>query len=151
MKSSEPEYSIRIAKGCIFLFAAGLVVLCVGAPWFFAAFVKLRSPFLDGKLPLLLLTTYTAAVPAACALYYLYWLLCSIAAKQVFTGQNAAILGRLSACCALASLICLASTFYYLSFAVPAAAGAFLALILYVLQSVFRQAVAIKNENDYTI
>lgn len=151
MKDSDVKRSIRLAKGCVFLFAAGLVVLCIGAPWFFSAFIELRSPFLDGKLPLLLLSAYTAAVPAACALYELYRLLCSIEIKNVFTAQNTAILGRLSLCCIAAAVICLASTFYYPSFAVPAVAGAFLALILHVLKNVFRQAVAIKDENDYTI
>lgn len=151
MKDSGLERSIRLAKGCVFLFAAGLIVLCIGAPWFFSAFVKLRSPFLDGKLPLLLLSTYTAVLPAACALYDLHRLLCFIERKDVFTAQNTAILGRLSFYCITAALICLASTFYYPSFAVPAAAGAFLALILHVLKNVFQQAVAIKDENDYTI
>lgn len=151
MKDSCQKRGILLSKSCIFLFAAGLVFLCIGAPWLFSAFIKLRSPFLDGKLPLLLLTTYTAAVPAALALYDLHRLLYSIEANAVFTAQNTAALGRLSLCCLLAALICLASTFYYPSFAVPAAAGAFLALILYVLKNVFRQAVSIKDENDYTI
>lgn len=151
MSNRSLERSIRLTNLCITLFSLVLGVLCISAPWLFGSFIRLRGPILEGKLPHLLTSFYLTVIPAACVLYDLRRMLCYISEKKVFTVQNTAILRRISCCCAAAGLVCLVSSFYYISFAALAVCGGFLALVLRVLAAVFEQAVNIKQENDYTI
>ena len=56
-----------------------------------------------------------------------------------------------SSIAAAGAAICLVSGFYYLPFFVVAACGAFMALIVRVIKNVFTEAIALKDENDFTI
>ena len=57
----------------------------------------------------------------------------------------------LSWCCLTAGLICLISAVYYLPFLALAVMAVFMSLILRVIKNVFAEALALKEENDYTI
>lgn len=145
------DKSVKLSKFCVYLFMLILVGVCIGAPWLFRLLVNLRAQDLSGKFALFLLSTYTAAVPAAAALYGLWRLLRNISEGEVFIGENVAILRLLSWCCIAAGLVCLFSALYYMPFLIVSAAAAFVGLILRVVKNVFAEAVRLKDENDYTI
>lgn len=145
------DKSISLSIFCVRLFAVIMVAVWFTAPALFGALIRARGAYLTGTLPYFLASCYTASVPAAVALWQLHGLLADIALGQVFTEKNVSRLRVLSWCCIGAGLICLASALYYLPFGALAVAGAFMGLILRVVKNVIEQAVALKNENDFTI
>lgn len=145
------DKSITLSLFCVRLFAVVLVGVCICAPWLFERFTLVRHIVPQQMLSFFLVTVYTVAVPAAFALWQLHGLLAAIRKEQVFTYTNVTRLRVLSWCCLAAGIICLASVLYYAPFLALAAAAAFMALILRVVKNVFEQAVALKDENDFTI
>ena len=77
--------------------------------------------------------------------------LAGISLGEVFTAGNIALLRRCSWCCMIVAAICLLFTAALFYFLLVAAAAAFIGLILRVIKNVFQQALALKEENDYTI
>ena len=100
---------------------------------------------------LFLLTLYAASIPAYFALYRLYRLLANLDKGQVFVEQNVTCLAVLSRCCWVVAAFCLASALYYLPYLLVMVAAAFMALILRIVQNVFRQACEMKDELDLTV
>ncbi len=147
----KPSKSLILSRFCVYLFLTALAALCIGAPWFCPRFAQLRGAPLAGKVPLLLLSTYTAAIPAALALCQMLRLLRRLESGQVFAAENIRTLHHLSLNCLLIGLICAVSALYYPTFLMIAAAALFISLILRVVRCVFSQAIAIKEENDFTI
>lgn len=94
---------------------------------------------------------YCCVLPAAVLLVSLDRLLAGISKGEVFTEKNIAILRRCSWCCMAVAIICLGFTVTLLYFLMVAIAAAFIGLILRVVKNVFEQALALKEENDYTI
>lgn len=99
----------------------------------------------------LLITLYTAVPPAVIALVCLDKLLGNIKKNQPFVGANVKYLRVISYCCFAESLV-----FLYFSILKPFAfvivfVAAFIGLILRVVKNVFEQAVAMREENDFTI
>lgn len=94
---------------------------------------------------------YCCVGPAAVLLVSLHRLLDSISQGEVFTRGNIALLRYCSWCCMIVSVICLGFTFTLFYFLLVSAAAAFVGLILRVVKNVFQQAMALKEENDYTI
>ncbi len=142
--------SMQLSKFCVYLFMVILVVVCVLAPQLFRALLEMRGESM-AKLPFFLAAVYTTAVPAAAALWDLRKLLWNISCGNVFLVCNVAILRRLSWYCIIAGLIFFVSGFFYLPFFFLSIAAAFIGLILRVVKNVFSEAVALKDENDYTI
>ena len=145
------DKSVKLSKFCVCLFMLILAGVCIGAPWLFRLLIRLRVQDLAGKFELFLVSTYTAAVPAAAALYGLWRLLRNISEGEVFIPENVSILRLLSWCCIAAGLVCLFSALYYMPFLIVSAAAAGVGLILRVVKNVFAEAVRLKDENDYTI
>ena len=142
------DKSLALSTFCVYLFLILLAGVCLSAPWLIPRLLVAFSP---KAMPLLLATTYAAAVPAFFALWGLRRLLYNIGAGLVFTSKNVAVLRRLSWCCIAAGLVFLASCLYYIPFLVLSAAAAFAGLILRVVKNVFAEAVSLKEENDFTI
>ena len=94
---------------------------------------------------------YCCVPPAAVLLLSLDRLLAGISKGEVFTERNIAHLRRCSWCCMAVAVICLGFTVTLLYFLMVAVAAAFIGLILRVVKNVFQQALALKEENDYTI
>lgn len=111
------DKSVKLSKFCVCLFMLILAGVCIGAPWLFRLLIRLRVQDLAGKFELFLVSTYTAAVPAAAALYGLWRLLRNISEGEVFIPENVSILRLLSWCCIAAGLVCLFSALYL--YAVP--------------------------------
>lgn len=143
--------SLRGAVCCVYGFMVLLAGLCLSAPWLFPKYIALRGEALEGRLPLLLISIYTAAIPAFVALGYMKRLLDNLSRNKVFERENVRCLSRLSWCCLSAAGVFLVSALYYVSFLALALMAAFIALLLRVLTAVFAQAVEIKEENDFTI
>lgn len=145
------DKSVKLTRVCIFIFWVILAGVCIGAPWIYGAFAKLRSPQLDGKVTYLLVTHYSTAIPVATALFVMQKLLANISKNEVFIPENIAYLRVLSFCCLVAGIIFFVSGFYYLSFLFLGVIALFAALLLRVIKNVFAEAEEIKQENDYTI
>ncbi|MEG0803373.1 MAG: DUF2975 domain-containing protein [Pygmaiobacter sp.] len=145
------DKSIALSLFCVRLFAVIMVAAWFLSPSLLTRLIEFRESYLGGTLPYFLITTYSASVPAVFALWNLYGLLRSISAGFVFTDENVKRLCILSWCCIAAGLICMTSALYYLPYLVLAVAAAFVGLILRVVKNVVEQAVALKNENDFTI
>lgn len=99
----------------------------------------------------LLITLYAAVPPAVIALICLDRLLGNIKKEQPFVFANVKYLRVISYCCFAEALV-----FIYFSVLKPFAfvivfVAAFIGLILRVVKNVFEQAVAIREENDFTI
>lgn len=94
---------------------------------------------------------YCCVGPAAVLLVSLHRLLNSISRGEVFTRGNIALLRCCSWCCMAVAVICLGFTVTLFYFLLVATAAAFVGLILRVVKNVFEQALALKEENDYTI
>ena len=139
--------SLAISQLLVKVFLGVLVGVDVAAYW-------LVEWFLTADLPwqaLFLLTLYAASIPAYFALYRLYRLLANLDKGQVFVEQNVTCLAVLSRCCWVVAAICLASALYYLPYLLVMVAAAFMALILRIVQNVFRQACEMKDELDLTV
>lgn len=99
----------------------------------------------------LLITLYAAVPPAVIALICLDKLLGNIKKDKPFVSANVKYLRIISYCCFAESLV-----FLYFSTLKPFAfvivfVAAFIGLILRVVKNVFEQAVAMREENDFTI
>lgn len=143
--------SILLSKLCVWLFAACVAAVAVGAPWGVKWFVALSQAQLTGREGYFLSTIYCAVPLAAAVLAFLYQLLGRIQKGEIFVRENVRLLRAISWCCFGAALVCLASALYYLPYLLLAALAAFMALIVRVVKNVFEQAILLKDEIDYTI
>lgn len=107
-----------------------------------------KSPSL---YPILLGALYPCVLLGLALLFWLDRLLRNIHRGEVFTSENTACMRRISWCCFAVALLCLGFTVPYQPFIFVAVAAGFVGLILRVMKNVFAQAVAIKEENDFTI
>lgn len=144
------DNSIILSKVCILVFACAGILSAIWLPAVLDGIVQRRRLYGNGRI-CLLVSFYALLAPASIALGYLYRLLLNIGRDEVFVDSNVKCLRRISWACYLAAAICMVSAFYYYPFAMAAAAACFMGLILRVVKNVFAEAVAIKEENDFTI
>lgn len=143
-----------ILSSCI-IKAVYLIILacCVTAP-FMVRFYDEHVILPDGGESLfvpLLITLYCIVPPGVFALINLDLLLWNIRREKPFVQNNVRYLRRISYCCFAVSAL-----FIYFSFHRPIGfvivfAAAFFGLILRVVKNCFEQAVAIREENDFTV
>ncbi len=145
------ERSIGLSKLCTILFICVLIATVVSAPWLTRWFLDFTQAGQRGAESYFLTTIYVGAIPAAYLLCNLLRLLRRIEAGQVFITENVECLRRISWSCFLGAGIAFISTFYYLPWIFVFVAAAFMGLIVRVVKNVVAQAVALKNEMDYTI
>lgn len=130
-------------------------ILCVCAPWM-VRWYDLSGlgtmGLVNGSVFLpLLICLYAAAVCGEVCVIFLSRLLGNIRRGDVFIDANCKCLRIISWCCLLAAIPFAVFGFWrFISFVVALAAG-FFGLILRVVKNVFEQAVALQEENDYTI
>lgn len=149
------EQSIRLSRVCVWLFMLLLAALDLGCYWAVDWYIGTRPALLGFGLRegvLMMGTIYLGSIPAWGLLINLHRLLAALAAGQVFVPANVKRLRRVSWCCAAASLLCLVSgLWYYLPWLLVAAAAGFMALVVRIVKNCFAQAVAMKDELDFTI
>lgn len=109
------------------------------------------SQGLESVFTPLLVTLYCCVPPAVVALVCLDILLHNIKNNQAFIAKNVTMLRIISYCCFFVALV-----FVYFSILRPFAfsivfAAAFFGMILRVVKNCFQQAIAIREENDFTI
>ncbi|PKM77177.1 MAG: DUF2975 domain-containing protein [Firmicutes bacterium HGW-Firmicutes-15] len=128
-----------------------LIATVVSAPWLTHWFLSLSQTGLKGTESYFCATIYVGSIPAAYLLYNLLVLLRRIEAGQLFIAENVERLRRISWSCFLGAGIAFVSVFYYIPWLFLVVAAAFMGLIVRVVKNVVAQAVALKNEADYTI
>ena len=145
-----PGKSVQASSICTKIVIVCVICAGVAAPYLVKGYVTytMKNPAIITPL---LATIYACAVPGLIALFSLDRLLVNIKAKDVFIEKNVKHLRVISWCSFAVSAILFVSGFYYLLFVLVAVAAAFFGLILRVVKNVIEQAVAIKNENDFTI
>jgi len=145
------EKSISLSKLCILLFIGALIIVVVSAPWLTHWFVGFSQNVLGGTESFFMATIYLGSIPAAFLLYNLLTLIRRIEKGQVFIAANVERLRRISWSCFLGAGLALVSAFYYIPWLFVFVAAAFMGLIVRVVKNVVAQAVALKDEADYTI
>ncbi len=158
------QRSLLLSKIAVILFMVLLLVLLVAAPWLAMWFGPRLGFWLGPWLGLgaissvyvtqpsfFLATIYTGGVAAAGVLVYLYRFLNNLGKGAVFTKQNVSFLRRISWFCFAGAAIAFISGFYYIPWFIVALAGAMLALLMRVVKNLLAEAVALKEENDFTI
>jgi len=108
---------------------------------------------LPGYDPLPLTITYLCfCLPALGALWALDRLLSAVRREQVFTAGNVRCLRIISWCCFAAGAILLVGClFVSLNLIILAVLAAFFGIVIRVVKNLFEAAVALKDENDFTI
>ncbi len=142
--------SILLSLCAVVLFAVVLLVtdalavpLCMQACQVFLS--------LEGEELPLTLTVYIASVPGWICLYSLFRLLLNLRRGAVFTAVNGRYMRRTSWCCILAGVLFLAAAWFWLPFVFAGIAAGFMGLIVRIVKNIFEQAIAMKDELDYTI
>lgn len=146
--------SIRLSKICIYIFALIGVVICSFMPLWLKYVVETSyNIFIPNNLRLgiLLLLGYPLAAVCFRALFDLHGLLTSIEKGEVFIQKNCDRLRGISWLCMIAAFICLIGSLFYYQLVLLFCIGAFIGLVLRIVKNVFASAVAIKEENDFTI
>lgn len=146
------DKSILLSQILIKICYVGVVACAVAAPMIVKMYdEKVSALGSDSVYTPLLITLYACVPPAVIALVCLDILLWNIRKNKAFIEQNVMLLRSISYCC-----FCVAVIFVYFSILKPFAfaivfAAAFFGIILRVVKNCFQQAVAIREENDFTI
>ncbi len=149
MKKNESAILTSVLIKIVYFLAAAC---CILAPYMVEHYDRMVVAKGDPSVYAPLLITLYCAVPAAVvALICLDKLLNNIIKCQPFINQNVKLLRIISYCCFAEALV-----FVYFAALKPFAiiviiACAFMGLILRVIKNVFEHAVAIREENDFTI
>ncbi|MCR5718670.1 MAG: DUF2975 domain-containing protein [Oscillospiraceae bacterium] len=149
------DRSLLLSLGLVRALLIIIPVLCLCSPWMVRWYDLTDLDgigLLDGSVFVpLMLCLNTAGVCAMVCLVYLYRLLANIRKSEVFVHQNCKCLRIISWCCLLASVpFAVFGLWRFLSF-VMAFTALFFGIILRVVKNVIEQAVALREENDYTI
>lgn len=99
----------------------------------------------------LLTTVYIGGIVILGILILLLLLLRNIKKGQVFIKLNIVYLKIISGLCIIGGVIALVSSSYWIVWLPIAVVGFFLALIIWVIQSIITKAMEIKKENEFTI
>jgi len=131
----------------IMVLALALAVILILATWLAPYLIY---PFFN---PLPLTITYLCfCFPAFGALWTLDGLLRAVRREEVFTNSNVRYLRIISWCCFAAGAILLVGCFFVsFDLIILAVLAAFFGIIIRVVKNLFAAAVALKDENDYTI
>lgn len=142
--------SVTLSLVCCGIGFAGLILIAILLPF---SLPKGNGGPYDGRfIGRMLPMSYLMLVPVAVANGFLVKLLLLVRRHLVFTDGAVSCLRTISWCCFLEAALCLASTLLYfrIHLALFFIAG-FLGLVLRVVKNVIEEAVALKNENDFTI
>ncbi len=147
------DKSILLSQVIIKVMYLGILIACIIAPKlveYYDERVILEAGLPSVYVPLLV-TLYCCVPPAMTALISLDLLLFNIQHGDTFVKKNVGYLRIISWCCFLGAAI-----FIYFSILRPFAltivvTAAFLGIILRVVKNCFEEAVALREENDFTI
>ena len=146
------QKSSMLSTVLVCFFAFLLLLIDITCPWF-VSFLANHTELVEtrfGNIPLTL-TIYLCSIPAWVTLWSLRRILLRIRNGDIFTEENTQDMRRTSWCCMAVAMICLFAAIFYPTLLVVAAAAAFMGLIVRIVRDSFRQAVAMKDELDFTI
>lgn len=144
------DKSIVLSRFCVVLFALCLLALDIGAYWLAQWFTWNRFHVWQYGF-LLMASIYIGSVFGWPCLYQLWRLLGNIRRGALFVPENVRCMRIVSWCCVWAALVAALSAAYYLPFLFFAVAAGFLALIVRIVKNAFEQAIAMKDELDWTV
>ena len=138
--------SVTLSLVCCIVGFLGLVFLA----WYFPHLVPEAADRTASVWILVL--DYLLLVPVAIANGFLVKLLLLVKKRQVFTDRAVSCLRTISWCCFIeAGLFVLSGALFFGIDLILAFVAGFLGLVLRVVKNVIEEAVALKNENDFTI
>lgn len=140
--------SIRLSRWLLYFFAAVVLAMDLGGLWLCRWMVGLVA---HGSVAALMVCLYGCSIPAYILIWDMLRLLRNLQRELVFTAENTGFLRTVSYCCFAAGLVCLVGSMWFpMLLAITAAAG-FVGLIVRIVKNVFQQAIAMKDELDYTV
>ena len=146
------DKSIALSMACVGVFAALLLALDVSAAVMPAeGHLEMFLTLIAVNRALWTVLVALCSVFAWPALWMLWRLLGNLRAAQVFVDGNVRLLRGVSWCCVGVGLSCLGCGLWYAPLLIPAAAAAFMALIVRIVKNVFQQAISMKSELDLTV
>ncbi len=145
--------SILLSKVIIVTFGIILLFFDIRGQWIIGYLLKMSpaNMFSDIADTALLVYLYVCSVPAFIVLFQLYSLLVRITKSDVFTEKNVSCLRLVSWCCIFVAIMSLFLVTIWPSIALISLAAGLVGLILRIVKNVFEQAVAMKDELDYTV
>ena len=149
------DKSLFLSITLVRAFLVIIPVLAVCAPWMVRWYDLTshdRIGLVDGSVFVpLLISLYLNAIFGEICVWNLNKLLANIRDDKVFIAPNCKHLRIISWCCVLASIPFFVFGFWRFFSFVVAVAALFFGIILRVVKNVFERAVALQEENDYTI
>ena len=143
--------SIKISKGFTIFFMAFLVATLFFTPRLVERLQIMSSNANSVDCALFFTTIYVGSLPAAAILISMYLLLHRIGKGEVFVNQNITYLRFMSWCFFVGGLISSASAAYYAPWLPIGIAAVFMGLVIRVIMSVIKKAVALQDDADHTI
>ena len=129
---------------------AGFFVMSLFAPMVLDLFFNLVKRPIETYY-LIVATYYVCVVPVYVMLFFLLKLLFNINRSELFTRQNTRYLSIISNCFLVKALLCIPSSFFFISMVIVMAAAIMLWLLLRVVKNILQTAILLKDENDLTI
>ncbi len=143
------DKSILLSQILVKICYVFVIVCAIAAPWLVELYEKRAGT--DGLYTPLLATLMCCVPPAVIALVCLDVLLWNIQHGKAFVELNVKLPRSLSFCCfSVAAIFIYFSILRPFAFVIVFAAG-FFGMILRVVKNCFQQAVAMREENDFTI
>jgi len=142
--------SLYLSSFLIKLFIVLLVICTFTLPFIVSWYIDVANKEEIIFYPLLV-TLYSSLVPFAIALLCLNRLLENVKKGLVFVQDNVKAMRLISWCCFAVTFIFIVFGFYYILSLLLSIMAALVGLMLRVLKNLFEQAIAIKEENDFTI
>lgn len=144
--------SLTLSRVLVGAFAACLLALDVGGWWLLRWLTAAISGGAGQRdFVTLVVCLYLGSVPAYALLLSMNRLLANLQAGQVFTEGNVKLLRRVSLCCFAGGIICLLGGAQIFSLLFITLAAFFVGLIVRIVENVFRQAISMKDELDFTV
>ena len=149
MKFWNAEKSLTLSR----ILTVAVLVTAIGLLFGIPAVTEWYDTF-SGQEPIFRILTpvlYLSDILGIAAVWELLTMLRNIAAKKVFVEENARCLRIISWCCFAVSVIWCVLTFWRLLAFFVAFMSAFLGLVLRVVKNLLVMAIALREENDFTI
>ena len=151
------EKSTTLSLAVCYFFTALLITGLFLGPWAIRMWFQLYRGWEAGSDGLRQLVKifnccfYPSAPFGFVTLYSLIKLLLNIRKGEIFIVSNVRNLRRISWCCFIEAGLLLVGVTYFFMMPVLSFVVGFLGLVLRVVKNVIEEAVALKNENDFTI
>lgn len=150
------DKSIVLSRALLLLFAAALVLLdlaCLYACWSHRYLaLRLNAFFSREKVLSFTACAWLCSVPGFWLLFSMNHMLKNMQSGSVFTPENVKLPRTVSYCRFAAALICMIFAMAeIISLSAIAIAAGFVGLIVRIVKNVFEQAIAMKDELDFTV